>query len=97
VHARYQVSTQDSCNLNLKRNSREFLAIALVCNAKKGLSAKQMERDLGVSYRTGGISVTASARRFVEGTLPMLKGTVEVDETYIGGRYDKRRKRGPYE
>jgi transposase-like protein len=26
-----------------------------------------------------------------------LKGTVEVDETYIGGRYDRRRKRGPYE
>ena len=28
---------------------------------------------------------------------PKLDGTVEVDETYIGGRYDKRRKRGPYE
>jgi hypothetical protein len=52
-----------------------------------------------LAFPTGqrGISVTASARRFVEGTLPMLKGTVEVDETYIGGRYDKRRKRGPYE
>src|SRR5262245_3269802 len=30
-----------------------FLAIALMCNAKKGLSAKQLQRDLGIgSYRT---------------------------------------------
>ena len=26
----------------------------------------------------------------------MLTGTVEADETYIGGRYDRRRKRPPY-
>jgi hypothetical protein len=29
-----------------------FQAVALMCNAKKGLSAKQMERDPGVTYRT---------------------------------------------
>ena len=29
-----------------------FMAAALMCNAKKGISAKQMERDLGVNYRT---------------------------------------------
>ncbi len=29
-----------------------FQAVALMVNAKKGLSAKQMERDLGVTYRT---------------------------------------------
>ncbi len=28
------------------------MAVALMCNAKKGLSAKQMERDMGVSYKT---------------------------------------------
>jgi hypothetical protein len=28
---------------------------------------------------------------------PKLCGTVEVDETYIGGKYDERRKRGPYD
>ena len=28
--------------------SKWFLAVAMMCNAKKGLSAKQMERDLGV-------------------------------------------------
>ena len=29
-----------------------FMAIAIMCNAKKGASAKQIERDLGVSYKT---------------------------------------------
>jgi transposase-like protein len=28
---------------------------------------------------------------------PQLKGIVEVDETYVGGHYDKRRKRNPWE
>src|ERR1041385_8083484 len=29
-----------------------FLAVAIIANAKKGVSAKQMQRDLGVNYRT---------------------------------------------
>jgi hypothetical protein len=32
--------------------SKWFMAIGLIANAKKGVSAKQMERDLGVNYRT---------------------------------------------
>lgn len=31
------------------------------------------------------------------GSMPKLKGVVEVDETYVGGRYDRRRKRAPWE
>jgi transposase-like protein len=29
--------------------------------------------------------------------MPKLNGIVEIDETYVGGKYDKRRKRNPYE
>jgi hypothetical protein len=32
--------------------SKWFLAIGLMLNAKKGLSAKQMQRDLGIGYQT---------------------------------------------
>ena len=74
-----------------------FLAIALVCNAKKGLSAKQMQRDLGVAYRTAWYLYHRIREAMQEPSGEKLKGIVEVDETYVGGKYDRRRKRGPWE
>jgi ISXO2-like transposase domain/Transposase zinc-ribbon domain len=75
-----------------------FMAVALMCNAKKGLSAKQMERDLGVNYRTAWY-LCHRIRKAMEDGDPgrVFMGTVEADETYIGGKYDRRRQRGPYE
>jgi transposase-like protein len=77
--------------------SKWFLAVALVLNAKKGLSAKQMERDLGVSYRTAWYLCHRIRKAMEEGELPKFTGVIEVDETYVGGKYDRRRKRGPWE
>ena len=74
-----------------------FLAIALICNAKKGLSAKQMQRDLDVTYRTAWHLCHRIRKAMEEGELPKMTGVVEADETYVGGKYDKRRKRGPWE
>jgi transposase-like protein len=75
-----------------------FMAAALMCNAKKGLSAKQIERDLGVNYRTAWY-LCHRIRKAMEDGDPgrLFMGAVEADETYIGVRYDRRRKRGPYE
>jgi hypothetical protein len=73
-----------------------FMAAALMCNAKKGLSAKQMERDLGVSYRTAWYLNHRIRKAMEDGAPGLLTGTVEADETYVGGDYDKRRKRGKY-
>ncbi len=73
-----------------------FLATALVCNAKKGISAKQIERDLGISYRTAWYLNHRIRKAMEEGT-GLFAGVVEADETYVGGRYDRRRKRGPWE
>jgi hypothetical protein len=70
-----------------------FQAVALMCNAKKGLSAKQMERDLGVAYRTAWYLNHRIRKAMEEGAPGLLTGIVEADETYIGGVYDKRRKR----
>jgi hypothetical protein len=73
-----------------------FEAIALMLNAKKGLSAKQMERDLGVSYKTAWYLCHRIRKAMDEG-VSLFDGIVEVDETYVGGKYDKRRGRGPYD
>lgn len=74
-----------------------FLAVALMTNAKKGLSAKQMERDLGVSYRTAWYLNHRIRKAMEDGAPGLLTGTVEADETYVGGRYDRRRKRDRWE
>lgn len=63
-----------------------FKAVALMINAKKGLSAKQMERDLGVSYPTAWYLCHRIGKSMEESQPGLLTGTVEADETYIGAR-----------
>lgn len=73
-----------------------FLATALMLNAKKGLSAKQMQRDLDVNYRTAWY-LCHRIREAMTGSSPSIfKGTVEADATFIGGKFDGRRKRAKY-
>lgn len=75
-----------------------FLAVYLMTESKKGMSANQLQRSLGVSYKTAWY-LCHRIRKTMEEDLnaPKLKGTIEVDETYIGGAYDKRRKRAPWD
>jgi transposase-like protein len=73
-----------------------FKAIGLLMNAKKGISAKQMERDLGVHYRTAWHLNHRIREAMQDGDGSLFGGTVEADATFVGGKYDKRRKRGPY-
>lgn len=74
-----------------------FLAIALIVDAKKGISANQIKNHLGVQYKTAWHLMHRIREAMQEEPKGLLRGTVEVDETYIGGRYDRRRKRGPWE
>lgn len=65
-------------------------AIVLLCSSKKGMSAHQLHRQLGVTYKTAWFM--AHRIRYAmeqESFDKKLDGTVEVDETYIGG-YSKR-------
>src|SRR5687768_3393533 len=64
-------------------------AVHLMCASKKGISAKQLERMLGVTYKTAWFM----SHRIREAMAPdysgMLGGggnTVEVDETYWGNK-----------
>ncbi len=67
------------------------MAIANMCNAKQDASALQIERgDLGVSCKTAWYLNHRIRKAMEEGTV-LFTGTVEDEETYIGGKFDKRR------
>jgi transposase-like protein len=70
-----------------------FAAIALISDAKKGISAKQVERHLGIGYKTAWY-LCHRIRKAMEETGDPLAGTVEIDETYIGGKTIRRRRPG---
>jgi transposase-like protein len=62
-----------------------FMAVLLLCEAKKGISACQVQRTIGVSYKTAWYLCHRILAAMVEASKPMLDGTVEMDETYVGG------------
>jgi transposase-like protein len=72
-----------------------IVASLLIANAKKGISAKQLERDLNVTYKTAWY-LAHRIRRAMKETAIIRKmvGIIEVDETYVGGRGKKTRGRG---
>jgi len=63
-----------------------FLATLLLCESRKGHSANQMKRELGVSYKTAWYLCHRIRAAMKEVDRPMLDGTVEMDETYVGGK-----------
>lgn len=67
--------------------SKWLLAIHLICASKKGLSAHQLHRMLGVTYRAAWFMNHRLRHAMAHGgVFDKLEGTVEVDETYVGGR-----------
>ena len=75
-----------------------FLAVYLMTESKKGISANQLKRSLGISYKTAWYLCHRIRRAMIEAVdNSKLDGIVEVDETYIGGDYDRRRNRSPWE
>jgi hypothetical protein len=65
-----------------------FMAVALMVSARKGLSALQLKRDLKVAYKTAWyLNHRIRKAMLIEASdTEPLTGTVEVDETYIGGK-----------
>ena len=67
-----------------------FYAMYLFTTTRHGVPAKELQRQLGVSYPTA-LRMTHKIRVFmgeVDGD-PPLTGHVEIDETYIGGKRPK--------
>jgi transposase-like protein len=66
--------------------SKWFLAIYLMTESKKGISALQMKRTLDVSYETAWYLCHRIRAAMREINSELLRGIVEVDETYVGGK-----------
>ncbi len=64
-----------------------FIAIFLITSHKKGIASTQLAKDLGVTQKTAWFVLhrLRHAARTKSFTRP-LNGTVEVDETYVGGK-----------
>ena len=64
-----------------------FAATLLLCEAKKGMSACQIQRTLGIGgYKTAWYLCHRIRAAMSATDKPMLDGTVEMDETYVGGK-----------
>jgi transposase-like protein len=69
--------------------SRWLLAIHLLCASKRGMSAHQLHRMLGVTYKSAWFMAHRIRYAMTQPPLERLLGAggvVEADETYIGGR-----------
>src|SRR3982075_1568405 len=67
-----------------------LITIYQMCSSKKGISAKQLERQLGLNYRTAWFMChrvrEAMKAEPLRSMLGAGGGTVEVDETFVGGK-----------
>ena len=71
-----------------------FLAIGIIVNAKKSVSSYQLSRDLDLNQRSAWcMQVRIRAEMTNKQGDILLRGIVEADETYVGGRPRKANKR----
>jgi transposase-like protein len=71
-----------------------LMAIFLMSSSKKSISAHQIHRMLGITYKSAWF-LTHRIRHAMGPDMPLgklMKGTVEVDETFVGGVGDARTK-----
>jgi transposase-like protein len=67
--------------------SKWLRTIHLMTSSKKGVSSLQISRELGITYRSAWFMThrIREAMKMPDGEPPLI-GTVEVDETYVGGK-----------
>jgi len=70
-----------------------FYAIFLISSTRCGISAKQIQRETGVTYKTAW-RMAHEIRSLLQEDHNPITGEVEIDETYIGSRKPGKRGRG---
>ena len=63
-----------------------FYAMYLMGSTRCGISAKQIQRETGVTYKTAWRIFKQVRSLLSDGDLQLEGPTVEIDETYVGGR-----------
>jgi transposase-like protein len=76
-----------------------LMAAFLICASKKGMSAHQMHRMIGVSYKSTWFMMHRIREAMNQGTFPGGLGgankVVEMDETFVGGKSRNRKNHVP--
>jgi transposase-like protein len=70
-----------------------FYAMYLMASTRCGISAKQIQRETGVTYKTAW-RMFKQIRDLLREKEPFFFGDVEADETYVGGKRPGKRGRG---
>ena len=63
-----------------------FATVYLMCESRKGMSANQIKRMMGISYKTAWYLCHRIRAAMKEANPEPLTGTVEMDEMYVGGK-----------
>jgi transposase len=63
-----------------------FYAMYIMASTRCGVSAKQLERELGVTYKTAWRMFNLIRNQLMADDETPLSGEVEVDETFVGGK-----------
>jgi hypothetical protein len=74
-----------------------FAALYLISSSKKGISSLQLSRQLGITQKTAWFVLHRIREMLRNKSTEVLSGTIEVDETYIGGKNFNRHKSKKHE
>lgn len=71
--------------------TKVFASIALILNAKSGIAAKEVQRNIGLTYKTAYyLCMRIRVGMLMKDT--KMNGIIEMDESYFGGKARRRRK-----
>jgi len=65
-----------------------FIAMYLLTAHKKGISSHQLARDLGIGQKAAWFVLCRLREMLRSKSVELLDNIVEVDETYVGGKWD---------
>lgn len=75
-----------------------FIVLFLILDAKRGISSCQIARVCGLNQKTAWYMAKRINKAMEKGQLNLLKGIIEIDETYVGGKPRKENiKKSEYE